>query len=153
MTCCVLQIFAEASDIDFSKPEWKPNNLLTMAWFVPQGSYRVRFSAAEFAVNVASLGRSLPNRIAQLVPRSWVLCLPFYQRTQSSVGKWPNLELELGACKTIAIRKICSARKQRSAQKARQQVMSSEHQSHWSSQQPRQEYEQHNKTALIITQA
>lgn len=46
MTCCVLQIFAEASDIDFSKPEWEPNNLLTTAWFVPQGSYRVRFSAA-----------------------------------------------------------------------------------------------------------
>lgn len=74
MTCCVLQIFAEASDTDFSKPEWEPNNLLTTAWFVPQGSYRVRFSASEFAVGVASLGRSLPNRTAQLVPRSWVLC-------------------------------------------------------------------------------
>lgn len=58
MTCCVFQIFAEASDIDFSKPEWKPNNLLTMATFVPQGSYEVEVSAAEFAVNVTSLGRS-----------------------------------------------------------------------------------------------
>lgn len=87
MTCCVFQIFAEASDIDFSKPEWKPNNLLTMATFVPQGSYEVEFSAAEFAVNVTSLGRSPPNITAQLVPRSWVLCLPFNQRTQSSLGK------------------------------------------------------------------
>lgn len=30
MTCCVPQIFAEANDIDFSKPERKPNKLLTM---------------------------------------------------------------------------------------------------------------------------
>lgn len=30
MTCCVPQIFAEPNDVDFAKPEYKPNKLLTM---------------------------------------------------------------------------------------------------------------------------
>lgn len=103
MTCCVPQIFAEPNDIDFSKPEHKPNKLLTMNMICSQSSCRVGFSAAKLAVNIISLGSSQQNRTTHSVPRSWFFYLFSNKRDQGFLEKWLILGLGQEVRKMISL--------------------------------------------------